>query len=97
MPLRTFRLSATVSSEDLDGVQGALEGVLGKNATVERTADGFSVEATVVGVEARELNRQLLSAMRRIEKSTRLRSQWTADGVTERFFDYVFLKGRSGT
>jgi hypothetical protein len=97
MPLRTFRLSATVSSEDLDGVRGALEGVLGKKATVERTADGLSVEATVVGVEARELNRQLLSAMRRIEKRTRLRSQWTADGVTERFSDYVFLKGRNRT
>jgi hypothetical protein len=45
-------------------------------------------------VDARELNRRLLSAMRHVEKATRLRSAWTADGKTERFFDYVFLKDR---
>ena len=95
MPLKTFRLTATVSSETPDAIRAALNEVLGKNASIERTADGYRVEATVVGVEARELNRRLLSAMRRIEKSTRLRSEWTADGVAERFFDYVFLKERS--
>jgi hypothetical protein len=47
----------------------------------------------MVGVEARELNRQLLSAMRRVEKRTRLRATWTFDGVTEKYFDYVLLKG----
>lgn len=27
--------------------------------------------------------------MRRVEKRTRIRSEWTSEGVTERFFDYV--------
>ena len=94
MSLKTFKLSATVSSDNLDGVRVPLEHFLGPRAKVERTDDGFNVEATMVGVEARELNRQLLSAMRRVEKKTRLRSEWRSDGVTEKFFDYVFVKER---
>ena len=41
------------------------------------------------GESARELNRAFLSALRRIEKKTTLRAEWTHDGLTERFFDYV--------
>ena len=83
-----------VTSEAPDAVRVPLEHFLGPRAKIEHTNDGFKVEATMVGVEARELNRQLLSAMRRIEKRTRLRAEWTSEGVTERFFDYVFIKGR---
>ena len=97
MPLKTFKLSATVSSENLDGVRATLEAFLGTKARIERTSNGFEVEATLVGVEARELNRRLLSGMRRVEKSTRLRAEWTADGVTEKFFDYVFVKERGSS
>jgi hypothetical protein len=47
----------------------------------------------MVGASAKELNRSLLSALRRAEKRTRLRSEWTSkDGVTERYFDYVLKK-----
>jgi len=94
MSLKTFKLSATVSGDNVDGVRVALQRFLGPKATIERTGEGFKVEATMVGVEARELNRQLLSAMRRVEKATRLRSDWTSDGVTEKFLDYVFVKER---
>ena len=31
----------------------------------------------------------LLSALRRVEKRTRLRAEWTGGGTTYRFFDYV--------
>jgi len=31
----------------------------------------------------------LLSALRRVERRTRLRAEWTANGETHRFFDYV--------
>jgi hypothetical protein len=31
----------------------------------------------------------LLSQMGKAERRTRLRDEWIADGVTERFFDYV--------
>lgn len=45
--------------------------------------------ATLSGESARDLNRSLLSHLRRVERRARLRSAWTLDGVTERFFDYV--------
>ncbi|MGH3152044.1 MAG: hypothetical protein ACRDOB_15155 [Streptosporangiaceae bacterium] len=41
------------------------------------------------GQDARDVNRQLLSALRRAERRTRLRAEWTAEGITYRFFDYV--------
>jgi len=43
----------------------------------------------MTGPAARDLNRSLLSALRRAERRTRLRAEWTAGGMTERFFDYV--------
>jgi len=51
--------------------------------------DEFEVDAELTGESARDLNRRLLSEMRKAERRTRLRAEWTADGVTERFFDYV--------
>jgi hypothetical protein len=97
MPLKTFKLLATVSSDNPAGVRVPLERFLGTKAKIGSTDDGFAVEATLVGIEARELNRRLLSDMRGVEKKTRLRAEWTSDGVTERFFDYVLLKGRRDT
>jgi hypothetical protein len=45
------------------------------------------------GESAKDLNRRLLSALRRAEKKTRLRAEWTAeDGTVYRFFDYVLKK-----
>lgn len=46
------------------------------------------------GFEPRELNRQLLSALRRVERKTRLRAEWDCDGVSYRFFDYVLKSSR---
>jgi hypothetical protein len=47
------------------------------------------VEAELSGKSARDLNRMLLSQLRRAERRTRLRAEWTSNGVAERFFDYV--------
>ena len=45
------------------------------------------------GDDVKELNRSLLSALRRAEKKTRLRAEWTTeDGTSYRFFDYVLKK-----
>jgi hypothetical protein len=45
------------------------------------------------GASARELNRTLLSALRKVERRTTLRAEWTSDdGTSERFFDYVLKK-----
>ena len=70
-----------------------LEGLV--HGTVTATADGFHVEGTMSGESARDLNRRLLSALRRVERRTRTRATWTSGETTERFFDYVPKNPRS--
>jgi hypothetical protein len=41
----------------------------------------------MTGEGARELNRALLSEPGKVERRTRLRAVWTANGVDRRFFD----------
>jgi hypothetical protein len=89
MIVQRFRLVARVSSANPAAVRGPLVAFAGADARVAPVADGFQVEAEIEGEDARTLNRTLLTELRRVEKRTRLRSEWTADGVTERFFDYV--------
>jgi hypothetical protein len=93
---RTFKLSARVSSDNPSAIRTVLKQFLGSKRSVKATDEGFEVEAELTGESARDLNRMLLSQMRRVERRTRLRAEWTADGVTERFFDYV-PKGRRKT
>ena len=90
--MRRFRLIAKVSSDDPDGIAAVLERLAGKLGTVERSADGFAIDAEIDGESARDLNRELLSALRAGVKKTRLRAEWTCGGVTERYFDYVLKK-----
>jgi hypothetical protein len=93
---RRFKLSARISSDSPSAVRAVLEQFLGGKASVKVTDEGFVVEAELTGESARDLNRMLLSQMRKAERRTRLRAEWTADGVTERFFDYV-PKGKKKT
>ena len=88
MSHRTFALAARVSTESPAPVRRALRELL-PNATVRRVEDDLVVTASVRGAAARDLNRALLSGLRRAEKRTRLRAEWTSGGTTERFFDYV--------
>jgi hypothetical protein len=87
-----FRVVARVSSESPKVVKPVLEKVIGKGA-IKETKGEFVVEAEMEGESAKELNRSLLSALRRAEKRTRLRSEWTSDdGTTQKYFDYVLKK-----
>jgi hypothetical protein len=53
----------------------------------------FIVRREIDGETAKGLNRDLLSALRRAERKTRLRAEWTTqDGTIYRFFDYVLKK-----
>jgi hypothetical protein len=55
--------------------------------------DEFIIEAVMEGTSAKELNRTLLSALRRVEKKTTIRAEWTShNNTTQRFFDYVLKK-----
>ncbi len=56
---------------------------------VSKTDRGLEIKAVLEGESAKELNRMLLSEMRRIEKKTRLRSEWSSGNTVESFFDYV--------
>lgn len=48
------------------------------------------------GPSTKELNRTLLSALRRANKRTTLRAEWTSGDTTERYFDYVLKKTIKG-
>lgn len=82
-----FDLVADVSSADPTAIEPVLRGLI--DGEIVPTDDGFHVVAKLSGESAQDLNQSLLSALRRVERRTRLRAVWTAGGVSERFFDYV--------
>ena len=88
MAEKAFVLVARVSTENARAVRSALNQLLPKGS-VSSGDEGFLVKATMRGADARSLNRALLTALRRVERRTRLRAEWTSGGTTERFFDYV--------
>ena len=88
MTEKKYKLKCQVGSDNPAAVKTVLEKAIGKNGSVKPSGDGFEVNAELKGESARDLNRTLLSEMRRAEKKTRLRSEWTCEGITEKFFDY---------
>ena len=94
MPGRRFSLAAKVSTESPAEVRRALRGFLAAGTVVPGSVPKeFIVKADMTGANAKELNRALLSTLRRVEKRTRLRAEWTSDdGEVSRFFDYVLKK-----
>ena len=93
---KKYKLRCQVSSDNPAAVKPVLEQAIGKNGTVKPVGDGFEVEAELSGESARDLNRTLLSEMRRAEKKTRLRAEWTCEGTTEKFFDYGLKSTKKG-
>ncbi len=87
MTNQRFALLADISSADPTAIGRVLRELV--DGEITPTPDGFHVEATFSGESAQDLNRSLLSVLRRTERRTRLRAAWTSVGVTERFFDYV--------
>ena len=84
-----FKLKARVSSSNPLAIQPALERLITKGS-ITKDGDEFLVEAEMEGTNAKELNRSLLSELRKVEKKTRLGAEWTsASNTTEDFFDYV--------
>ena len=99
MPRKVFELTASVSTEDPQAIRRVLEDLI-DNGSVTPSGDGFQVKAKMIGESARELNRTLLSALRKVEKRTRLRAEWAFGKSVERFFDYVpkgSTRGSDGT
>jgi hypothetical protein len=65
------------------------------HGVVTPTSEGFRVEAAPEGACARDLNRMLLSALRRIDRRATLHAAWTCEGTTEHSFDYTARGTRS--
>ncbi len=89
MAQRKFRLWANVSSDNLPAIKPTLERIIADKGTIRQTDQGFEVEAELEGESARDLNRMVLSELRRAEKRTRIRAEWKSGDIIERFFDYV--------
>jgi hypothetical protein len=89
MAQKKFRLWAHVSSDNPSAVKPALERIIANKGTITQMEQGFEVEAELQGESARDLNRMILSDLRRAEKRTRIRTEWTLGDTIERFFDYV--------
>ena len=67
MPSKKYSLVADISTGDPKGIEPVLAGLAGVKS-ISETEGGFRVKATLEGESARELNRSLLSALRRVEK-----------------------------
>ena len=89
MPQKKFTEVADIGTLDPKRIEPVLAELAGVNAIL-KTDHGFRIRTTTMeGESAREFNRSLLSASQRVSKRTTLRAEWTHDGTTERFFDYV--------
>jgi hypothetical protein len=95
-PQMNFNLKARINRSSARTIRQALDQLAAK-ASIRKDGDEFIVEAEMEGASAKELNRTLLSALRRVEKRTTLRAEWTSGDTTERFFDYVLKKTIKGS
>jgi len=89
---RPFTLKARIRTTAHAALQTVLATLI-PHGVVTPTPEGFRVEAALVGSSARDLNRQLLSALRRVDRRATLYAAWTSEGTTEDFFDYT-ARGR---
>jgi hypothetical protein len=94
LPEKKIKVCAKVSSANPSAIKPVLEQLVGSNGSIKPTSDGFEVNAEFKGESARDVNRMLLSELRKVEKKTRLRSEWTCEGATEKFFDYALKQTR---
>lgn len=78
-----------MSTDSPQRIRPILDGVFPGGRIREQGLE-FVVETAMEGSSAKDLNRAVLSALRKVEKRTRLRTEWIAeDGQVYRFFDYV--------
>ncbi len=101
MSAKRFHLLATISTDNPAAIRPVLTELFGAYGTLKEVGPKeaihggkgeFRLDAELEGASAKELNRTLLSALRKVEKKTRLRAAWTSGGTIEQFFDYVLKK-----
>jgi hypothetical protein len=94
MTEKKIKLTANVSTANPSAIKPLLERIVGGSGSIKPTCDGFDVNAEFKGESAKDLNRMLLSELRRVEKKTRLRAEWTSERTIEKYFDYVLKQTR---
>jgi hypothetical protein len=101
MTSKRFQLVATVSTDNPSAIRPVLEKLVCQHGSFKEVSTDlvdqknkgeFLIRAEIEGVSPKDLNRSLLSALRRAEKRTRLRAEWSSDNTSERYFDYVLKK-----
>ncbi len=92
MPEKKFKVFASINSANPSAVKPVLERIIGNKGSITPADGKFEVLAEFKGESARDLNRSLLSELRKVEKKTSIRSEWTSEETIEKFFDYA-LKG----
>ena len=88
MTMKTYKLVAWVNTKNPQTIDHVLKDLASK-CSIIAADEGFFVKAKMRGEGARELNRTLLSALRRVERKTTVHTEWTSGVTTERFFDYL--------
>jgi len=86
---KRFQLRARVKSANQSAIEPALTRLITGKGSIRKTDQGFEIEAELEGASARDLNRAILSELRRAEKRTTIRAEWTSGDTVERFFDYT--------
>jgi hypothetical protein len=93
MASKRFVLDGTVDTDNPAAIGPALQKIFPHGSVSKQSASAFKVKAALEGESAKDLNREILSGLRRAEKKTRLRAEWKSeDGTVQRFFDYVLKK-----
>ena len=94
MKRRQFTLDARVDTDNPTAVRPVLEKLVANGLVKPGATDNeFIVRARFDGESSKTLNRLFLSSLRRAERRTRMRAEWTStDGTVHRFFDYVLKK-----
>jgi len=87
---KRFKLIARITTDNPNAVRSILQEFIRTNhGSMQEENMEFQVEAGLEGETAKELNRTLLSSLRKVAKRTRLRAQWQHGNEVEHFFDYV--------
>lgn len=85
-------LVAGVNTDNPEAVEPVLKRLFGNECVTRVNNNEFRIDAELEGENAKEMNRSLLSELRRTERKTRMRSKWASNETTEHFFDYVLKK-----
>lgn len=82
-----FHLIADVSSDNPAAIVSLLEDLI--DGSVTETAEGFHVDGWMRGADAASSTGFSCPHYVASSGGRRLRAEWTTNGETERFFDYV--------